>query len=106
MVYVSVNWYDCRFRCITIQESKAPLLKYSLRLKKEISKLPKGSIKKRKIGNNYYFYLQYRDGKKVIQKYLGKQEPEGIIKKINKRKAFEKQLKKISEALKLLTKIK
>ena len=51
------------------------------RYEKELSKLPKGSINKRKIKGHYYYYLIYRDngifksiykGKSVSQKELDK----------------------------------
>lgn len=41
---------------------------------KELESLPKGSIKTKVIGNNCYYYLNYRDGKKVVSKYIGKDE--------------------------------
>lgn len=42
------------------------------RYEKEIANLPKGTIFARKIGNQDYYYLTYRDGKKVVSKFLGK----------------------------------
>ena len=44
------------------------------RYEKEISEYPKGSIFRRKIGNGEYLYLNYREGKKVVSKFLGKAE--------------------------------
>lgn len=76
------------------------------KLELEISKLPKGSIKKRKIGNRFYYYLQYRDNNKVIHKYLGKNNPEEIINKIEKRNSLSKELKKTIESLNLFSKMK
>ena len=43
---------------------------------KELKNLPKGSIKSKTIGKNIYYYLYFRNGKKVISKYLGKDENE------------------------------
>ena len=75
-------------------------------IEKELSGLPNGSIKKRKIGNTYYYYLQYRAGEKVVHDYLGKSEPKEIKKKLKKRKALKKELKKMKKSLKLLSKVK
>ena len=75
-------------------------------LKKELSNLPKGSIKKRRFGNGSYYYLQHREGKKIVHDYLGKSEPEEIIGKLKKRKALEKELKKVENALKSLSRVK
>ncbi|HOJ39685.1 MAG TPA: GSU2403 family nucleotidyltransferase fold protein [bacterium] len=61
--------------------------------------LPRGTIKTRTISGNRYFYLQYRRGGKVIQKYLGTNIPEQLIKHLKERKLLEKELKKIEDAL-------
>ena len=45
----------------------------------ELEELPKGSIFLRKIGNHQYYYLNFRDGKKVIK---------------NEQKELERELKK------------
>jgi len=89
-----------------LKESKEHYLKVNVELKKEFSKLPKGSIKKRKIGGHFYYYLQYREKDKILHKYLGKNEPEDIINKIKRRNVLKNELKKVKEALKLLSKIK
>ena len=89
-----------------LNESKEYYVREQEALNKELSKLPKGSVKKRKFGNGFYYYLQYRDEKKVIHKYLGKSNPIEIINKLKRRKALEKELKKVKESLKLLSKVK
>ena len=46
--------------------------------RQEIDRLPKGSLaKKQRYGNNY-IYLAYRDGKKVIFKYIGKESSDAV----------------------------
>lgn len=55
----------------------------------EMSKLPKGSLIKKNIKGNIYYYLNYRDGKKNVFKYLGKLAKHEIIElrgKIEKRR--------------------
>ena len=89
-----------------LKESKGHYRKVNAELRKEISKLPKGSVKKRKIGRQFYYYLQYRKGEKVIHKYLGKLRPKELINRINRRNVLKKKLKKVKEALKLLSKVK
>ena len=89
-----------------LNESKKYYEKEQKAIIEELAKLPKGSIKKRKLGNAFYYYLQYREDKKIIQKYLGKSEPKEIMNKLHRRKILMKELKKIKESLKLLSKIK
>jgi len=38
----------------------------------QLKELPKGSITAKNVGTNTYYYLKYRDGKKVFTDYLGK----------------------------------
>lgn len=69
-----------------------------LRYEKEIENLPKGSIFHRKIGNQEYLYLNYRDGKKVISKFLGKSDSfntEELVFQLNKRKEYVQLVKKL-----------
>ena len=63
----------------------------------ELAMLPKGSIRKKILGNKIYYYLTYRDGKKVISKYIGKNEQsiEQIRHELNKRIHVEEMLKKL-----------
>ena len=69
-----------------------------LRYEKEIENLPKGSVFRRKIGSQEYLYLNYRDGKKVISKFLGKSDSfntEELVFQLNKRKEYVQLVKKL-----------
>ncbi len=69
-----------------------------LRYEKEIENLPKGSIFHRKMGNQEYLYLNYRDGSKVISKFLGKSDSfnsEELVFQLNKRKEYVQLVKKL-----------
>lgn len=83
-------------------------LEYYIEQEKQIvarlSLLPKGRIKKKDINGDTYYYLQYRKGKKVIDKYIGKQVPGSMSKDIEERKRLEDQLKQVKEAIKMLNK--
>jgi len=73
----------------------------------EISMLPKGVIVKKSKNNRDYYYLAYRDGNKVISKYLGKEidKIHQIQQNIDKRKYLENLVKKLKKELKLIGKI-
>lgn len=81
-------------------------LEFYLQREKEVisllASLPKGRIKRKKINSEEYFYLQYRKGGKVFDEYIGKKIPEKLLNDLNKRKALEKELKKIREGIKIL----
>lgn len=66
----------------------------------ELRNLPKGSIVKRKIGNQEYYYLSYREKKKVIAKYIGKAESVDVAElqaKLDKRKYIMGVLKSLKQ---------
>ena len=67
-----------------------------------LSLSPKGRFKKKKIGKDIYYYLQYRKGKKIIDEYIGKKIPKDLEDQLKQRKKLEAELKKVREALRLL----
>lgn len=68
------------------------------RYTEEANGLPKGSVFRRKIGNQQYYYLNFRDGKKVVSQFLGKENSFDIEK-------LQKQLERRKELLALLKKL-
>ena len=77
------------------------------RYEKEMEDLPKGSIFKRKIGNSEYIYLNYREGKKVISKFIGKTELINLTElneKISHRKELQALIRKLKTEQKELEK--
>lgn len=74
----------------------------------EISKLPKGSLSRKKIDKRVYYYLAYREGSKVKTDYIGKlsnKEVKDYQKRINKRRHYQSQLKKVDKKIKYLRKV-
>ena len=64
----------------------------------ELRTLPKGSIRIKKNRERIYYYLSFRDGKKVATKYIGKDEQSisPIREKLERRKQVEEILKMLS----------
>ena len=71
----------------------------------ELSRLPKGTLVKRVLKDQTYYYLHYRENKKVVSKYIGKLSDDELMKlekQIQKRKNIEFILKKLKiEAIEL-----
>ena len=65
----------------------------------ELETLPKGSIKAKKVNNRLYYYLVFREGEKVITKYIGKDEESlaSIREQLARRKQVEEIIKKLKE---------
>ena len=85
-----------------LSESKEYYLDVKSKIEKRLSQLPKGSIKERNIHNGIYYYIQFRQDNKVIQKYLGKEKPKDLIAQIKERNKLKMELKKVNEALKII----
>jgi hypothetical protein len=85
-----------------LQESKEYYIAIQKELNKGIESLPKGSVKKRNIYGRTYYYLQFRNGEKVVHKYLGKEKPALIEKDLKKRNLMLLQLKEAKQALEII----
>ncbi len=88
-----------------LAESKQYYLDLKKKIQVKLSRLPKGSVKERKIRGRKYYYLQERKGKKIVQKYLGKNKPEKLLEQIKQRRLLRKELKKVNESLKILGRV-
>ncbi len=57
----------------TVQKEKERLESMLSAYMQQLSSLPKGAVVEKKAGKNVYYYLKYRDGKRVVTDYLGKE---------------------------------
>jgi len=57
---------------IVLQE-KSRIKNMIMMYESEMFSLPRGVLVKKNINGNNYYYIQYREGKKVISKYVGRQ---------------------------------
>lgn len=75
-------------------------------LENNISRLPRGSIKERKVKDKTYYYLAYRENGKVINKYIGADplEVKKLSELILERKALKNQLKQLQIDWKIYSK--
>ena len=61
----------------------------------ELELLPKGTISEKNVGEKIYYYLKYRDGKKVISQYISKKEVDGVREQIDRRRHTEAMIKSL-----------
>lgn len=74
----------------------------------QIVKLPKGSLIRKNVKGNMYYYLNYRQEKKKIFKYIGKlpnKELENLLDKIEERRKLEKLNNQVKKDIKKLEKM-
>lgn len=69
--------------------------KQLLQMEREISILPQGSITRKKINGKDYYYHRFTHNGKRIEKYISFDEVAEFASQIEKRKALEKELKKL-----------
>lgn len=74
---------------------------------KELKSLPKGNLSIKKIGNNEYYYLKYRNGKKIVTDYIGKDKGKiaQIEEQIKRRKHHENMLSALVKEQIIISKI-
>jgi hypothetical protein len=74
---------------------------------KQLECLPKGSVTAKKVGQNVYYYLRYRDGKRVFTDYLGKdsEKVQAVRIKLNKRRHIETMAARLKSDLSLANKV-
>ena len=75
----------------TIQKEKKRIDYMLASYQKQLDELPKGSVVSKVAGKNVYYYLKYRDGKKVHTDYLGKdgEKVDAIRASLEKRRHVE-----------------
>ncbi len=78
-------------------------------LGKSVSVLPKGVVNRRnkRYKNRVYSYycLKYRKGKKVFNKHIAKEKLQDILKKLDMRKKYEKEIQSYKKKIAYLNKI-
>ncbi len=73
----------------------------------ELSKLPRGKLVIKKINSHSYFYLKFREGEKVVTKYIGKNNCDlsALHELLEKRKHIEEMLRNLKSERKELEKL-
>lgn len=89
----------------TIMQEKKRIEYMLAKYKEEQACLPKGSISEKAVGERVYYYLKYRDGKKVVSQYIGKSQINEISGQIEKRKHIEAMIKSLQEELAIAHKV-
>jgi len=86
-----------------LKEEYERLLETEKSYSKAITNMPKGTPCIKQRYNKKYLYLQYRNGKKIVQDYIGLEgsdKANKILETIAQRKRYEKLLRETKEALK------
>ena len=73
----------------------------------QLEMLPKGSIIAKTVGQNVYYYLKYRNGKKVVSDYLGKDgEKVAVVRaELEKRRHIETMISQLQAEQRVAAKV-
>ena len=86
-------------------EEKERLIRMKHAMEREIAELPKGYISKKKINGREYYYLQRREGKKMLSSFVPASEVEDLQKKIGRRRQLQASLRICREDLRKLDRV-
>ena len=84
---------------VSISTTYKKLLVQKRKLENELAALPLGYISQKTINGISRFYLQHREGKKVVSKYIKTEDVKRVSKQIEKRKKVDERLLEINEQL-------
>lgn len=89
----------------TISQEKKRIEYMLTKYKEEQDRLPKGSLSEKAVGERVYYYLKYRDGKRVVSQYISKSQIDEIRQQLEKRKHIEAMIKSLQEELAIANKV-
>lgn len=69
-------------------------------IQEELERLPAGYLRKKIVNGKAYYYRQYRDGNKMVSKYVKKAEVEKVRKLMEIRKEDEECVKEMKKTIK------
>lgn len=90
-----------------LEEEKQRNLEAQDVYKNEILMLSKGSVSKKIISGNTYYYLKYREGKKTKNDYLGKDKSvaDELKRQVERRRYLESVLRRLKKEYKQICKV-
>ena len=81
----------------TILQEKERIDRMLTKYQEELETLPKGTISEKKVRQSTYFYLKYREGKKVISRYIPQKDVEAVREQVEKRRHIETMIRSLQE---------
>ena len=81
----------------TILQEKERIDRMLAKYQEELETLPKGTISEKKVKQSTYYYLKYREGKKVISRYIPQKDVEAVREQVEKRRHIETMIRALQE---------
>ena len=81
----------------TILQEKERIDRMLAKYQEELEMLPKGTISEKKVKQSTYYYLKYREGKKVISRYIPQKDVDAVREQVEKRRHIETMIRSLQE---------
>ena len=81
----------------TILQEKERIDRMLAKYQEELEMLPKGTISEKNVKQSTYFYLKYREGKKVISRYIPQKDVDAVREQVEKRRHIETMIRSLQE---------
>lgn len=88
-----------------LQEELDRLDRQQAAYESHLRELPRGYISKKNIRGKESYYLQYREGAKIVSKWIPAANLKEVEKQVNQRKMLEASLRRVKEDQKKLRKV-
>lgn len=88
-----------------LKEEMDRLERQQLAYEADLQEIPKGYISKKKVRGKISYYLQHRDGNKIISKYISANDLPKVEEQVRRRKQLEASLRRVKEDKKALRKV-
>ena len=81
----------------TILQEKERIDRMLTKYQEHLGTLPKGTISEKKVKQSTYYFLKYREGKKVISRYIPQKDVEAVREQVEKRRHIETMIRSLQE---------
>ncbi len=88
-----------------LQEEQERSMRMKAAMEKELNALPKGYISKKNINEKTYYYLQKRDGAKIVGTYIPPEEVDKVKDQVARRKQLEKSVRELNANIKKIERV-
>lgn len=88
-----------------LQEELDRLNRHEIIYERDLQELPKGYISKKNIRGKVSYYLQHREGGKIVSKWIPAEDLPKVEAQVNRRKQLEASLRRVREDQKKLRKV-
>ena len=88
-----------------LEEEKERLLRMKSAMEKELESLPKGYLSKKRISGREYYYLQHRDGGKMVSSFVPAADVEEMRTKVERRRQLQASIRECRENIRKLERV-